>query len=350
MPEDNSPLISIITPTYNHERFIASCVESVLSQTYSNWEQIIIDDGSTDNTRSAVEEFEDRRIRYLRQENQGIEALAHTYNRALTASRGSLVAVLEGDDIWPLDKLATMVSAFVDPSVVLAYGVMGEIDFAGSIARRSGHTARKYHRLLRSVLFNDPVRSAIPYMLTVAGHSMIPASTVLIRRSALSAIGGFQYVPGQCYVDFPTFIVLALQGKFCYIPKTLGYRRMHCSSATAQFFGEMTDRSHQHLMELLAEPEYRLQEEELEEVLRSWRSVGGGVSFRRGRTTLLERNWREARRHFMTAMKLADLPIAMGAIVGWCLSWVHMDLEAIYRKAGRPALRPSHRTKSAACE
>src|SRR5437667_7605704 len=99
------PLVSVITPAYNHRRFIGPCIESLLGQTYTNWEQIIIDDGSTDDTAEVVRSYSDPRIRYFHQENQGIDALAQTYNRALNLSRGELIAVLEGDDLWPEDKL-----------------------------------------------------------------------------------------------------------------------------------------------------------------------------------------------------------------------------------------------------
>jgi glycosyltransferase involved in cell wall biosynthesis len=139
----SSPLVSIITPTYNHEKFIRACIESVLRQTYQNWEQIIIDDGSTDATAQIVREYCDDRIRYYYQENAGIEALAHTYNGALSLARGELVAILEGDDFWPGDKLSRMVPAFENSSVVLAYGEMREADIDGEPAKRMSRTARK---------------------------------------------------------------------------------------------------------------------------------------------------------------------------------------------------------------
>ena len=90
------PLISIITPTYNHEKFIGPCIESVLKQAYQNWEQIVIDDGSTDRTAEVVRGFADPRIRYVHQENKGLEALAHTYNLALSICNGEFIAILVG--------------------------------------------------------------------------------------------------------------------------------------------------------------------------------------------------------------------------------------------------------------
>src|SRR5437588_302353 len=116
------PLVSIITPTYNHERFIGPCIASLCDQAYGNWEQIIIDDGSTDNTAEVISKFKDPRIRYQYQQNQGPIELARTYNRALGMAKGDLIAILEGDDFWPHDKLATLVPCFLDDRVVLAYG------------------------------------------------------------------------------------------------------------------------------------------------------------------------------------------------------------------------------------
>lgn len=72
-------LVSIITPTYNHERFIDCCIESVLAQTYPYWEQIIIDDGSIDKTGEIISKYKDERIRYIRQDNVGIWKLAKTW-------------------------------------------------------------------------------------------------------------------------------------------------------------------------------------------------------------------------------------------------------------------------------
>ena len=62
---ESTPLVSIITPTYNHEKFIAQCIESVLAQTYTAWEQIIIDDGSSDATKDIISKYNDKRIKYI---------------------------------------------------------------------------------------------------------------------------------------------------------------------------------------------------------------------------------------------------------------------------------------------
>src|SRR5215204_5274667 len=92
------PIVSIITPVYNAERFIARCIGSVLEQTYGRWEQLIIDDGSNDGTRQIIESFHDARIKYLPLPHRGLTALAESYNHGVSQASGELVAVLEGDD------------------------------------------------------------------------------------------------------------------------------------------------------------------------------------------------------------------------------------------------------------
>ena len=86
----NEPLVSIVSPTYNHATYIADCIESVLKQTYSNWEMIIIDDGSTDGTFAVAQEYtkKDNRIQAYTQKNIGIFRLGESYNFALSKCKG----------------------------------------------------------------------------------------------------------------------------------------------------------------------------------------------------------------------------------------------------------------------
>jgi len=107
----SSPLVSIISPTYNHEKYIAECILSAQSQTYTYWEMLVVDDGSTDLTLSIARSFaeKDPRIRVFTQKNVGIFRLAETYNFALSQANGKYIAVLEGDDVWLPEKLALQV-------------------------------------------------------------------------------------------------------------------------------------------------------------------------------------------------------------------------------------------------
>src|SRR5688500_648199 len=97
MQSADGPRVSIISPVYNADRYIGACIDSVLAQTFTDWEQIIVDDGSTDQTEAVVRKYNDPRIRYVRLPHRGLPALAESYNVALRDARGALIAVLEGD-------------------------------------------------------------------------------------------------------------------------------------------------------------------------------------------------------------------------------------------------------------
>jgi len=100
------PLVSVIVPLYNHEKYIRRAIESVCKQTYPFWELIIIDDGSTDRSYEAAEKLHDKRIRLLTQENAG----AHrAINRGLELAQGEYLAVLNSDDLYEKKRLEIMV-------------------------------------------------------------------------------------------------------------------------------------------------------------------------------------------------------------------------------------------------
>jgi len=111
------PLVTILTPTYNHSRFIEDCIRSLLAQSFQDWEQIIIDDGSTDDTREKTGGFHDERITYIYQNHTGLERLGETYNRGLRLARRKYVAILEGDDMWPKHKLELQLNSFDDDTM-----------------------------------------------------------------------------------------------------------------------------------------------------------------------------------------------------------------------------------------
>src|SRR5437016_984808 len=115
------PYVSIITPTYNHAKFIGACVRSVQGQTYRDWEQIVIDDGSTDETAKIVESLSDDRLVLMEREHIGVEGLGKTYNAGLKRTNAELVAILEGDDTWSPRKLEEQVAAFQDENIVLCW-------------------------------------------------------------------------------------------------------------------------------------------------------------------------------------------------------------------------------------
>lgn len=96
-------LVSIIMPSWNTGKFIAESIQSVIDQTYENWELIIVDDCSTDNTDEVVAMFNDKRIKYLKNKKNSGAAL--TRNKALREAKGEWIAFLDSDDLWTPEKL-----------------------------------------------------------------------------------------------------------------------------------------------------------------------------------------------------------------------------------------------------
>jgi glycosyltransferase involved in cell wall biosynthesis len=216
------PKVSIISPTYNHEKFIAECIKSVLSQTYKYWEMIIIDDGSTDNTQEIIQQYHDPRIIYLRKEHRGINYLGENYNHALQISRGELILILEGDDYIPAHRLKVQKPVFENKQVVLSHGKYAYV-FDDRVV--------VYPNLFKTdELGNRPIGSALKIFLQ--GFNPIGSQSVMIRKSALLDIGGFTQPKCLPLVDYPTWMKLALNGTFEYIPEVLGFWRRHPQSVT----------------------------------------------------------------------------------------------------------------------
>jgi glycosyltransferase involved in cell wall biosynthesis len=342
-----TPLVSILTPTYNHETFIRSCMESVLQQTYANWEQIIVDDGSTDHTAEVVASFHDSRIQYHRQQNQGPFQLAKTYNHALSFARGEFIAILEGDDFWPAAKLAAEVPAFRKPEVVLAYGERDDVDERGTRQRKKTDTNRSRAALPRAVLFNDPPGAATRHMLTAEGRSLIGPCTAMIRRTALEKIGGFQAVDNLPLTDYPTFLALSLTGQFHYSPETLGSLRRHAASVTACHARTIHDEVSQFTRDFIKKKTDFIHLSPQEEVMleKNWSEAGRRLHFSEGRMLLVRRKWSEARSHFLIASRSQSAKIRTAAVTALCLSFAHLNIEPIMAIGGRSDMRPTATSK-----
>lgn len=119
-------LVSIIMPSYNTERFIADSIQSVLNQTYQNWELIIVDDCSTDNTDTVVASFTDSRIKYLKNEKNSGAAVSR--NRALREARGKWIAFLDSDDLWASEKLEKQIKFMEENDYHFSYTNYEKID------------------------------------------------------------------------------------------------------------------------------------------------------------------------------------------------------------------------------
>jgi glycosyltransferase involved in cell wall biosynthesis len=223
------PLVSIITPTYNHEKYIGACLDSVITQTYRHWEQIVVDDGSTDGTWDIVCEYatRDDRIRPLRQKNKGIWRLAETYNFALTVSTGALVAILEGDDVWQPHKLARQVPRQTRSGLAISFGRAKFIGKQMQVLAADTMPGRAFGQQLAQASGKEL------FFRYLIGDFPIPAVTVLINRRCLDQIGGFQQADYLPLVDYPTWITLGHSfGGYLFVDDVLGSWRQYAEQTT----------------------------------------------------------------------------------------------------------------------
>jgi perosamine synthetase len=169
----SGPRVSVIIPTYNAAEMVGEAIESVLAQTYSDFEIVVIDDGSTDHTEGTVRRFGDR-VRYFKQENRGVSAAR---NAGIERSLGQYIAFLDSDDLWWPEKLAEEIPLFdADPKLGLVY-----CDWA--VASGESVLQSSYHKDLR------PARGYVFDELVQRGF--ILTSGVVVRRECLSDVGNF---------------------------------------------------------------------------------------------------------------------------------------------------------------
>ncbi|RLF83564.1 hypothetical protein DRN44_00660 [Thermococci archaeon] len=313
-----NPLVSIITPTYNHEKYIEKCIESVLSQTYPNWEMIIVDDGSTDKTPEKIEKFKDERIHYIRQKHVGIWGLKKTYNRALKFSDGELIAVLEGDDFWPPDKLEKQIRVFKDKDVVLSWGKAGLVDSEGKIFDIIPKNIEQFK-------FESKIKNTEKLLC----RNFIPASTVMIRREDLLSIGGFKQAEYTPFVDYPTWLELSLIGKFYPIDEIVGYWRRHRDQVTSRM-KKYVGRAKKYSIEFFEKlpPEVRTKMRiSVEDVYSIYDQRLASVYFALGKQALTNNRWNEARHYFRETLSKGSFLKKLYALLGISYSYCKMDLE-----------------------
>ncbi|MFZ3045450.1 MAG: glycosyltransferase, partial [Desulfatirhabdiaceae bacterium] len=138
-----SPLISVIIPAYNHESYIVDAIQSVLKQSFSDCEVIVIDDGSTDNTLYEIKKITDPRIRLFHQKNIGAAA---TINRGIDLSQGQYITILNSDDVYHSDRLAIFKEYMDDhPDVMVLSSLIQPVDVLGNeLTPDSGNTVHQY--------------------------------------------------------------------------------------------------------------------------------------------------------------------------------------------------------------
>lgn len=217
------PRVSILVPSYNHARFLRPCLDSVLAQTYDDWELILIDDGSTDDSVEIARSFPEPRFAVCVNEvNLGTYG---TQQRALQMATGELVAVLNSDDVWEPDKLRLQVAALdrhPEASACYTRGWMA-----------NSFEAEREVEDVHSGWPTDEIQETLPFLLE---SNKLLASTLLFRRE------GLRFDPTCRYSgDWVALLEAAVRGPFACVSQRLSLWRMHDNNTFVRSPGQVLE-------------------------------------------------------------------------------------------------------------
>ncbi len=169
------PMISVVMPAYNASGYIGQTIESVLNQTFTDFELLIIDDGSTDSTLTVAHQYgrRDRRIKVISQANQGVSA---TRNRGIQEAKGQFMAFLDADDLWLTDKLAAHIEHFhTNPNLAVSFS---RVEFISTDGEPTGQisTSRLVNLKPEDFLYENPTSTM---------------SNPIARSEVFAQVGGF---------------------------------------------------------------------------------------------------------------------------------------------------------------
>ena len=218
------PKVSVCVPSYNYAHYLGSCIKSVLDQTYEDWELVIVDNRSSDNTVEVVRSFSDARIRF--HQNDTNIGLVKNWNRCVSLATGDYVSILPADDAYlprMLERSVAMLDE--DPKLGFTYSSYHVIDEEGRVSETK-------HQGNRDRIMNGEaaVRSNLIY-----ANFAIPV-TVVMRRECFHAAGGFDGAY-RIIIDWVLYVRAALRSGAGYIAEPLAVHRFqHPASVSAQTF------------------------------------------------------------------------------------------------------------------
>ncbi|MFA6003055.1 MAG: glycosyltransferase family 2 protein [Elusimicrobiota bacterium] len=219
------PKVSVNLCCYNSARFLEETLASVFAQNYTDYELVIVNDGSRDATDAIIKKHlaAGRPIVYLPQENAGLGA---SRNKALAASSGEIIAIIDHDDVWEPRKLELLVPFFDRPGV----------SFVGSDALMMDSQGRPLRRYSEGITLH---RGRILRELFLC--NFVPCAAAMMRRSAIAAAGGLFRPDFHIAEEYELFLRLAEQGEFDFSPEPLVRIRVHSNSAGWDFAQERSE-------------------------------------------------------------------------------------------------------------
>lgn len=205
------PKVSIVIPSYNRAEYIPATINSILKQSFSDFELIFIDDGSTDETQKIMEHFcrQDTRIKYFKQANSE-RAVARSFGMSLAL--GQYICLVDSDDIWYDTKLAKQISIMdSNPEIILCYAAVDRIDLNGNATKAA---SRQQKGESGGIFFKLLMRN------------FIPSVTPMFRKEILETVNKqiSEFIP---YEDWDFWLKISRLGSFHHIKEPLGAYRLH---------------------------------------------------------------------------------------------------------------------------
>lgn len=253
MNADTGRLVSIVIPTYNHAHFLGRALQSVLDQTYTNWEAIVIDNHSQDNTEEVLQTFPDPRITLLKIHNNGV--IAASRNMGIRAAKGEWIAFLDSDDVWYPQKLEIAINEIqANPSVDVCSTdeiLVDDLTDNKKLLRYGPYCTDFYKILL--VTGNRLSTSA-----TLVRRNFLNENSILFRENK-------EFVTAE---DYDLWLLLARSGaKFKFIHSVQGEYLIHANNSSGQ-----VERHSQNVINVIKDHVYRLQSFQADKDL-LWRNI-----------------------------------------------------------------------------
>ncbi len=200
------PLVSVVIATFNMGQYISQAVESILQQTWQNLEIVVVDDGSTDNTPTVMQEYLDNpKVTYIKNENQG---QPKAKNCGVKNTKGDFIAFCDADDFWEKTKLEIQMPLFNNPKVGVVYSEVSFIDEHNNRFVKADHEVRHSGKVTDQMLIEN----------------FVPFGTSVIRRHCIEQNGVFDE-EFRMGIDWDLWLRYSLDWEFIYAPeKTYVYR------------------------------------------------------------------------------------------------------------------------------
>jgi len=217
-----NPLVSVIIPTYNQAALLQTALQSVISQTCTDWEAIVIDNHSTDDTKEVVESIHDARIRYVTFSNNGI--IAASRNHGIRMASGEIIAFLDSDDLWYPLKLSTCLDSLKNGADAVCHGLWIRRDW-----------------ILCEKLIPEPCPRDFYRTLLYEGNSLIATSAVMVKKHCIDRFGSFSEDPGMVTAeDYELWLRLSKNNvRWRCIKEILGEYTVHSKNASSNVKKQM---------------------------------------------------------------------------------------------------------------